>query len=301
MSAGELADGPIVVGTDGSEKGREAVRWAAGLAARRQRRLRIVHAANSLRGFSVDPVFSRDVFERLNAEGKDVLAAAQQEAEATGWPADIEVEMSSGDEISVLIEESRSAAMLVLGAEGVGGFAGMLAGSTAIAVTGHAECPVVVIRHRDDGTPASEDGPVVVGVDGSPVSEEATAVAFHEASLRNVKLVAVNAMLDIEYDSALNQALVYFEGEPKKQHHEMVLAERLAGWTEKYPDVVVERVIERDRPRRQLMEWSDTASLLVVGSRGRGGFRGLLLGSTSQAMIHHARCPVMVVRHERHR
>jgi nucleotide-binding universal stress UspA family protein len=75
-----------------------------------------------------------------------------------------------------------------------------------------------------------------------------------------------------------------------------VLAERLAGWQEKYPGVEVRRELVRDRPRHALLEWSATAQLVVVGSRGRGGFRGMLLGSTSQALVQHAHCPVLVVR-----
>ncbi|WP_199433761.1 universal stress protein [Qaidamihabitans albus] len=299
MSTGDFSGGPIVVGTDGSESATDAVLWAAEVAARRHRPLRIVHAFTAFQAFyggALPP--SAEVYDTLEAEGKSILAAAQHAAKDEGAGA-VETALLNSDAVPALVGESRSAGMVVLGASGRGGFADMLAGSTAVGVTSHAECPVVVIRRREDGTPVRADGPVVVGVDGSPVSEEAIAVAFQEASLRNAPLVAVNAWLDVEYYSAFNEARVYFEGGPHEQDQERILAERLAGWQQTYPDVAVERVVVLDRPRHQLLERSRSASLLVVGSRGRGGFRGLLLGSTSQALIQHAQCPVIVVRHQK--
>ncbi|HEU5108335.1 MAG TPA: universal stress protein, partial [Micromonosporaceae bacterium] len=80
-----------------------------------------------------------------------------------------------------------------------------------------------------------------------------------------------------------------------KQAHEM-LAERLARWADRYPTVKVHRVVTRDRPAHALLEAAAGAELTVVGSRGRGGFAGLLLGSVSQALIHHAPCPVLIAR-----
>ncbi|PXY36537.1 universal stress protein [Prauserella flavalba] len=299
MSTGDITDGPIVAGTDGSERGTDAVLWAADMAARRNRTLRIVHAFSALEGFGTGLPPSAEIYETIEAEAGRVLASCHDVAKAVASDLRIETAKPSSEPIPALIRESRSASMVVLGASGRGGFTGMLAGSTAVGVASHAQCPVVVLRKHEDGSAAPADGPVVVGVDGSPVSEEAIGVAYHEASLRGVPLVAVNAWLDVEYDSAFNQARLYFEGGPYEDDQERLLAERLAGWQEKYPDVHVERVVVRDRPRHQLLQRSATASLLVVGSRGRGGFSGLLLGSTSQALIHHAHCPVMIVRHER--
>ncbi|MBK1783879.1 universal stress protein [Prauserella cavernicola] len=301
MTTGDLSDGPIVVGTDGSANAADAVAWAATLAARRNRALRIVHAFTTIPGLRADAPPIADVNDAVTEEAGRVVAAAGDVAKAAAPDVRIETGVLNGDTAPALVAESRSASMVVLGATGRGGFTGMLTGSTAVAVTGHAECPVAVVRRRDDGTLAADDGPVLVGVDGSPLSECAIAVAFREASLRGVALVAVYAWRDVEYDGAYTRAPVQFAGGPHEQEQRELLAERLAGYRETYPDVEVERVVVLDRPRRQLLERSRTASLVVVGSRGRGGFRGLLLGSTSQALIQHAGCPVLVARNPRGR
>jgi nucleotide-binding universal stress UspA family protein len=169
----------------------------------------------------------------------------------------------------------------------------MLVGSPAVSVAAHGECPVVVVRAGDDGVIRTE-GPVVAGVDGSPTSIRALGAAFDEASWRGARLVAVHSWQDSDYVPEY----VALGAEPAEEERARVLAESLAGWQEKYPDVEVERVVVKDRPRHQLLERSATAQLVVVGSRGRGGFKGLLLGSTSQALVYHAGCPVLVVRPE---
>ena len=137
---------------------------------------------------------------------------------------------------------------------------------------------------------------MVVGVDGSPTSEAATAFAFEAASLRRVPLVAVHVWRDVLVDATMAPLLDWDVIDSDERE---VLAERLAGWSEKYPDVPVRRLVARDRPARALVEESGRAQLVVVGSRGRGGFHGLLLGSVSQALLHHAHCPVAVVRSPR--
>jgi nucleotide-binding universal stress UspA family protein len=138
---------------------------------------------------------------------------------------------------------------------------------------------------------------VVVGVDGSPTSEPALAMAFEEAAMRGAGLVAVHAWVEFTSETAYvsaRQFLVDWNAVETREHE--MLAERLAGWQEKYPDVEVRRVVTGGRPAKCLLDEADDAQLLVVGSRGRGGFTGMLLGSTSQALIHHAPCPLVVVR-----
>ena len=133
---------------------------------------------------------------------------------------------------------------------------------------------------------------MVLGVDGSPLSEPALAAAFEAASARAVPLVAVYAWRDLLLDPGLalrDWAVVEQQGRAE-------LAERLAGWSGKYPDVPVRRVVVRDAPARALVEQSVTAQLLVVGSHGRGGVGALLLGSVSHAVLHRSHCPVMIVR-----
>ena len=138
---------------------------------------------------------------------------------------------------------------------------------------------------------------MVVGVDGSPTSEPALAMAFEEAAIRGAELVAVHAWVEFASDTVYASARQFFvDWDAIENREREMLAERLAGWREKYPDVTVRRVVMGGRPARCLVEQAADAQLLVVGSRGHGGFAGMLLGSTSHALIHHAPCPLLVVR-----
>jgi nucleotide-binding universal stress UspA family protein len=122
------------------------------------------------------------------------------------------------------------------------------------------------------------------------VSEAALAYAFEAADARSAELVVVYAWRDLLLDQStpLDEAI--------EQQGRAELAERLAGWGAKYPDVPVRRVVVRDIPARAIVEQSVTAQLVVVGSHGRGSLGGLLLGSVSNAVLHRAECPVVVVR-----
>jgi nucleotide-binding universal stress UspA family protein len=195
--------------------------------------------------------------------------------------------------VPTLIEQSRQASMLVLGGRGLGGFSDLLTGSVPMAVAGRAHSPVVVVRGA--ALPPA-DGPVVVGVDGTPTSEAAVAFAFAEASARGSELIAVHAWSDTLLDTVLATGSPVWDFAPVRLHAAEILAERLAGWPEQYPDVRVTREVVHVRPAEALVSRAESASLLVVGTRGRGGFVGLLLGSTSQQLLHHAPCPVAVVR-----
>jgi len=196
-----------------------------------------------------------------------------------------------GPPIPTLIEESKAALLMVLGSRGLGGFTGILVGSTAVALAAHAQCPVAVVR----GSRAT--GPVVVGVDGSPAGEAAVTVAFEEASLRGAELVAVHTWWEHASDAAYVAAIEpVLNWDSLQLRGEEELAERLAGYQEKYPDVTVRRTVTRGRPVHNLLDLATEAQLIVVGSRGRGGFRGMLLGSTSQALVYHSPCPLIVAR-----
>lgn len=283
---------PIVVAVDGSDPAMRAAGWAAAEARRRGRRLRIVHTYE----------WPPRVYGPAIVDGADLLAALETAAATAvrdaaaavaGSGVDAETEVLRGPVVRVLTEVSEHAALLVLGSRGLGGFAGLLAGSVAVALAAHAHCPVVVVR----GVEPDPGGPVVVGVDGSPTSEEAVALAFDEAAVRGVDLVAVHAWTDTPIP--LTPAGGYvpeLDWQALAEEAAETLGERLAGWREKYPQVTVRRVIEYDRPAHTLLEAAADAGLLVVGSRGRGGFAGLALGSVSQAVIQHARCPVIVAR-----
>jgi nucleotide-binding universal stress UspA family protein len=148
-----------------------------------------------------------------------------------------------------------------------------------------------VIHDEAPSSPHAAERPVLVGIDGSRASELATAIAFDEASWRGVDLVALHVWSDADMsmdygieESALTRAA------------DKTLAERLAGWQERYPDVRVHRIVELDRPVHHLLDHADRAQLVVVGSHGRGGFAGMLLGSVSTAVTQAARVPVVVAR-----
>ena len=287
----------VVAGVDGSECGLQAVRWAAAEALRRQLPLRLVAAhAWPSGGLVGDPGLGVDYRVVLRDVVLGHLATAAADARQVAPELDIEQVEVTGYPVPVLLGESAHAEIVVLGDRGLGGFTGLLIGSVAVEVTAHASCPVIVVRGSEPDRTGPRPEPVVVGVDGSPTSEAATAFAFEAASLRRVPLVAVHVWRDVLVDATMAPLLDWNVIDSDERE---VLAERLAGWTEKYPDVPVRRLVARDRPARALVEESGRAQLVVVGSRGRGGFHGLLLGSVSQALLHNAHCPVAVVRSPR--
>jgi nucleotide-binding universal stress UspA family protein len=226
-------------------------------------------------------------------KARDEVAAAAVAAAGVVPGLAVEQEVVTGFPVPVLSAEATRARLVVLGDRGLGGFTGLLVGSVAVALSAHAPCPVVVVRGPTPGAPPPLEGPVVVGIDGSPTSEAALAFAFEAADLRGVPLLAVHTWTDYQIESTMVAVL---EGDAIDADEHRLLAERLAGWGEKYPDVRVQRLVTRYRPARTLLEQSAHAQLVVVGSRGRGGFAGMLLGSVSHAMLHHAGCPVAVVR-----
>jgi nucleotide-binding universal stress UspA family protein len=164
-------------------------------------------------------------------------------------------------------------------------------GSVSTGLAQHAHCPVAIVHDDEPLTPDLANAPVVVGVDGSPASVSATAIAFDEASRRGVDMVAVHACMDW---SGADYADMDWSDLEVRGHE--VLAERLAGWQERYPDVMVRRAVFADQAARHLIEESEVAQLVVVGSHGRGGFAGMLLGSVGSAVAQVARIPVIIAR-----
>lgn len=286
---------PLVVGVDDSDAALHAVAWAAREALRRHATLQLVHAVLpeeaawvGYGGMGLPPEY----FVEARRSGKALLSRARQVAEHTLPSTDVSTDIQENPPQRALLDLSRSAEMLVLGSRGAGGFAGLLVGSTAGAVSAHAECPVVVTRGQADVGPDKDRGPVVVGVDGSALSEDALAWGFDFASRRTTGLVAVHVWSDLTTTFSIDK----HAWAKAQTEEEVLLSQRLAGWRGDYPDVPVAGLVYPDRPAHALLTESHAAQLLVVGSRGRGGFSGLLLGSTSRALLHHATCPVMVVR-----
>jgi nucleotide-binding universal stress UspA family protein len=284
----------VVVGVDGSDSALEATRWAAREAVRRRATLRLLAATDWPRGGYVGEVGAgyHAAFVEIARDNAEAAAAAAREA-APG--VETEHQVVIGFPVPVLRSESRRAELIALGDRGLGGVAGLLVGSVAVGLTSSAACPVVVVRGA--AVPDADPRPVVVGVDGSPLSEAALGFAFEAAAARRVGLVAVHTWSDLIVDPAavpLGWAAVDWAAVEADERE--VLGERLAGWCTTYPDVPVERVVRRDRPAPALLEQAAAAQLVVVGSRGRGSVAGLLLGSVGHALLHRAPCPVAIVR-----
>lgn len=285
----------VVVGVDGSEPSQQAVRWAAREAGARNARLVLVHAFDTerLRTSAGAEMWIDEVEASIAAESTAMLDRAMAEVERVDSGVAMETRWDRADPAEALCAASRDAALVVLGWTGRG-VLGTALGSVTLAVASHAECPVVVVRgetFRDGGT-----RPVLVGVDGGPLSDVALAHAFDAAALHHDPLVALHTWTDADTRRAHLSTL--FEASPwqtMREEEERALAERLAGWRERHPDVAVEPVLEQADPRKALAERSTHARLVVVATRGRGGFTGLLLGSTGLALIQHAGCPVMLV------
>lgn len=284
----------IIVGVDGSPASDVATEWAARDAALRNVPLTIVHIlpATSV-GPWVDMPISADYWSQCDRRADQIIDDAMLVvAEATSGAADLVTarRVVSGSAVPTLVDMSKDAEMVVVGCRGLGGVARLLLGSVSSGLLHHAHCPVAVIHDEEPVTDFSVAAPVLVGIDGSPASEQATAIAFDEASRRGVELVAVHTWMN-NADFPLD---VPPEGVAEQADEE--LAQRLAGWGERYPDVAVRRVIGQDNPVHRLLNEAERAQLLVVGSHGHGGFAGLLLGSVSSAVAQAARIPVIVAR-----
>ncbi|MCI4065065.1 universal stress protein [Micromonospora sp. R77] len=281
----------ILVGYDGSPDATVALNWALDEAGRSGRPVRLAYVFEWLTvagwvGPGVAPGIWPDERARRQVEELVRKAAADAAAERPGIT--VHGEVFDGPPALVLQERSAQAGMLVLGSRGHGGFGGLLAGSTAVSVTAHAHCPVVVVR---DGQ-AATSGPVVVGVDGSDAARLALGFAVERAAQRDVPL----HVLRVWQPPGDRWAPSGFDPDEVTAEERAAAETDLARWRESFPDVEVELRISPGSPAALLVEASREAQLVVVGTRGRGGLRGMVLGSVSQQLVHHAHCPVAVVR-----
>ena len=282
----------VVVGVDGSPSSTMAVRWAAREATMRNVGLTLVHVSNPPAVWPAAPI-PAEIYQRHREEARKVLAEAIKVAEDSveGNRPKIDSELLSAAPVPTLIDLSKEAHMMVVGCRGQDALQRTLLGSVSIGLLHHAHCPVAVIHDEAPILLGPSQLPVLVGIDGSPASELATAIAFDEASFRGVDLVALHAWTDSDISRVLSKQWSALQSRAAE-----ILAERLAGWQERYPDVTVHRRLVFDRPARHLLDESESAQLVVVGSHGRGGFAGTLLGSVSTAVVHAARIPVIVAR-----
>lgn len=231
------------------------------------------------------PEWQKEHGQHVIDQARKTLSANLGESE----PPEIHTEMVYSSVVPTLIDASKDAGMIVAGSQGLGALGRLLLGSVTTALIHHAHCPVAVIHSDERAAPDSNAG-VLLGIDGSPASEAATAVAF-EASRRGVGVVALHVWSDVGVFPILGM-----DWRDRESEGQELLAERLAGWQEQYPDVRVKRLVFCDKPSRWLLKESEHAQLVVVGSHGRGGFPGMLLGSVSSAVAQSATVPVIVVR-----
>jgi nucleotide-binding universal stress UspA family protein len=291
------AQRPVVVGVDGSRSALNAVRWAAEQSHRRQLPLRLVHAfhiapAMYPRTFTATEEIRKLIHRTVGEFLREGVAAAHEGAPQLR----VDTATIEAQTVSALADEAKRAFMVVLGSRGEGGFERLLLGSTAVGLTSHARCPVAVVRGAEVDTPPPSTGAVVVGVDGSPISEAAVKFATEEAAARQVPLLAVHTWDERITDPAYLAARIEQDEVPAAQEQRALLAEQMAGYQQEHPDVPIEQVLVHDHPAQGILRQAEKAQLIVLGSRGRGGFIGMLLGSTSQAVLQHATCPVLIVR-----
>ncbi|MEV0067916.1 MULTISPECIES: universal stress protein [unclassified Amycolatopsis] len=273
---------PIVVGVDGSAEALHAVRWAARAAVRRQLPLELVHATAfpDVTAGGIVPL-PDEMKETLRRRGRHHLRAAQELANAAG-ALEIRERLDPDRAAPALLDLAGSASCVAVGGSFHGRFAALLTGSVSSALASHAPCPVAVVQGVSWDEPDAAR-PVLTGIDGGPASAAVAEAAFAEASTLKAPLVVFHATHDGELTGSE-------AGEAPP------LDEYLTASSLRYPNVHVDQVLASGRPRHELLTRSQDAQLVVVGSRGRGGFPGLLLGSTGQALLHYAACPVLIVR-----
>ncbi len=292
----------ILVGIDGSPHADRALAWALSEAVLRSARLRVL---NAFRVHEFAGPLGREVsLDKERAEAREVveqsMARVVERAPAEGVEIDTAAVAGRGAADAILRHRGE-ADLIVVGSRGLGGFPGLLLGSVSSQVAAHADVPVAVIPTVDGGqVGADTTRAIVVGVDGSDASVNALHWAVDEARLRGVPLTAVYAYRSLRdaapfdafasIDQAQLDELERHATDTALRKLDMLLAD--AGDTS---GIAVEHRVDSGPPARVLIgDAADESSMLVVGSRGRGGFRGLLLGSVSQQCLHHARAPVVV-------
>ncbi len=287
---------PVVLGYDQSPISDLALEWAVQAAVLRGLPLEIMvcwQAPSATLGTGMGLALETDVIEELASEAESVLAAGIEKAQGMAPELTVRGEVAVSGPASALVERSKQASMVVVGSHGRGGFAGLLLGSVSRQVSTHGKCPVAVIR--EPAKAGSKE--VVVGVDGSESALKALDFAFDLASRRHMRLLVLHAW-EVPPIGAITATPTITPQElltDLKGAETRATSEVLAGHRDNYPDVRVIEEVVHGSAVRELAKASEDAAVVVVGSRGRGGFVGLLLGSVSHGVVHHAKSPVVVV------
>jgi nucleotide-binding universal stress UspA family protein len=280
----------IIVGVDGTDSSNAAVDWAVREAGRRGVPLRVLHVFDwdwSIARYD----FNGEYFEKGRSSAEAIAAGAADRARKVASGVDIETEVLIGYPTPRLLEMARNADLMVLGCRGHGGFAGLRLGSVSQRVATHASGPVVVVRGRADA-----DGPVVAGVDDSAAAELVLESAFAAAAGQGCPLKVLRSYLPAIPLWLADVRPADVDTPEQDAAERAALGEQLRPWREKYPHVPVEVVLTHDSAASALVEASRQARLVIVGSHGRGRLTGALLGSAGLQLLHHADCPVHIVR-----
>lgn len=280
--------GAIVVGVDSSPDSDLAVRWALHHARHGHLPVHLVHVQPPPPPYVGDD----SARERWRQAGQDVLDRALAETEhVRGVPVTSEsLHDAMAATPDALLQACAEASLLVVGARGHGELSGLLIGSVSQYAVRHAPCPVVTVRVQAD----PEAQRVVVGVDASEVGEDALALAFELAAQRRASLTAIRAWHTPSLHGVGVTLPMPSDVSDQLTSQKQVLGDQLLPWELKYPAVRVTREVVPGHPGEVLTHASERAALVVVGSRGRSALTGMLLGSVSQEVLRHAKCPVAV-------
>src|SRR6478752_6966392 len=293
MTVSDVRNATVLAGIDGSTAADVAARWAADEAAIRSIGLELLMASQIPVVGHPEYDYPPEFADGIRAAGRATLDRVADEAAARHPGLSIVKTQKEGDARLVLDEESKNAGLTVVGSRGKGRLAEVLLGSVALHLAAHAHTPVAVVPESE----SVNDGPILVGADGSANSDAALGFAFDEAALRGTELVAVLGWDELSHQRFARRPVI---GGTGVEEGETLLSQQLAGWCDKYPGVPVSKVVHPGSPAEALLGHGDQSptqpQLIVVGSRGRGGLSGLILGSTSHTVIIHSRCPVVVVR-----
>ncbi len=282
----------IVVGFDGSKPSIDALDVACREAARRHAVLEVVRAWDSLEGRGLPWEVPFDV-GAAQKEIEDHLADLVSEL-LEGRTQQVRSRAMGGDAATVLLEAATGADLLVVGARGEGGFAGLRLGSVSQRLLGRAPCPLFVVPDGTATDADTEEMPIVVGVDGSVHARRALLWAAAEAHTRGVPLLVLHGWKRPLLVTGTFPA-TYDPGQVFEKAAHRVVDDEVARVAKEAADVTVDGRAVRAGAAATLIDASAGASLIVVGSRGLGTFAGHLLGSVSHQVVRHACCPVVVV------
>ena len=278
----------VVVAIDDEDPDMLLLGWAAAEAAFRGTRLVICHVCEWQSGEQAPRPMDEDGAPDLRLGPERVVGAALDAVRAAYPDVRVSGAIGTGSPVRGLRTVAGEAAMIVVGARGIAGFAGLLMGSVSGQVAEHASCPVAVVRPV--GGSATD---IVVGIDSSPESARALELGLTEGRRTGGTLIALHAYRYPPVAAAYAPNPSY-NANSHRELAERTLADALGDVEDRNPDVKIERRIEHGSAAGVLVAAADGAAALVVGARGMGGFTGLIAGSVSQQVLRHAHCPVLV-------